>query len=65
VETAESEVCVSIAVTFRRNRAGHLRRNGATGNEQFEGSNGDQGCLIFPAFASSVLGLSAPGLRPR
>jgi uncharacterized NAD(P)/FAD-binding protein YdhS len=52
-------------VTFRRNRAGHFRRNGATGNEQFEGSNGDQGCLILPPFASSVLGVSTPGFSPR
>jgi len=41
-------------VTFRRNGAGHFRRNDATGNERFEGSNGDQGCLILPPFASSV-----------
>ena len=52
-------------VTFRRNGAGHFRRNGATGNGQFEGSNGDQGCLILPPFASSVLGDSTPGFSPR
>ena len=52
-------------VTFRRNGAGHFRRNDATGNEQLEGSNGDQGCLILPPFASSVLGDSTPGFSPR
>jgi len=52
-------------VTFRRNGAGRFRRNDATGNEQLEGSNGDQGCLILPPFASSVLGDSTPGFGPR
>ena len=52
-------------VTFRRNGAGHFRRNDATGNGQFEGSNGDQGCLILPPFASSVLSVSTPGFSPR
>jgi hypothetical protein len=54
-----------LVVTFRRNGAGHFRRNDATGNEQLEGSNGDQGCLILPPFASSVLGDSTPGFSPR
>jgi len=54
-----------LIVTFRRNGAGHFRRNDATGNEQLEGSNGDQGCLILPPFASSVLGDSTPGFSPR
>ncbi|MFP3564946.1 hypothetical protein [Paraburkholderia sp. SIMBA_030] len=53
------------AVTFRRNGARHFRRNDATGNEQIEGSNGDQGCLILPPFASSVLNVSTPGFSPR
>ena len=53
------------AVTFRRNGAGRFRRNDATGNEQLEGSNGDQGCFILPPFASSVLGDSTPGFGPR
>jgi len=53
------------SVTFRRNGAGRFRRNDATGNEQLEGSNGDQGCLILPPFASSVLGDSTPGFSPR
>src|ERR1700694_669204 len=53
------------SVTFRRNGAGLFRRNDATGNERFEGSNGDQGCLILPPFASSVLGVSTPGFSPR
>jgi hypothetical protein len=59
--------CTGMAdgVTFRRNGAGHFRRNDATGNEQLEGSNGDQGCLILPPFASSVLGDSTPGFSPR
>ncbi len=54
-----------LGVTFRRNGAGRFRRNDATGNEQLEGSNGDQGCLILPPFASSVLGDSTPGFGPR
>ena len=52
-------------VTFRRNGAGRFRLNDATGNEQLEGSIGDQGCLILPPFASSVLGDSTPGFGPR
>jgi hypothetical protein len=56
---------LSTLVTFRRIGAGHFRRNDATGNEQLEGSNGDQGCLILPPFASSVLGDSTPGFSPR
>ena len=60
-----ADVSRSQGVTFRRNGAGHFRRNDATGNEQFEGSNGDQGCLILPPFASSVLNVSTPGFSPR
>jgi len=52
-------------VTFRRIGAGRFRRNGATGNGEFEGSNGGQGCLILPSFASGVLRVSVPVFRLR
>jgi len=61
----DKQVALVTGVTFRRNGAGRFRLNDATGNEQLEGSNGDQGCLILPPFASSVLGDSTPGFGPR
>ena len=54
-----------VSVTFRRIGAGRFRRNGATGNGEFEGSNGGQGCLILPSFASGVLRVSVPVFRLR